>query len=297
MSDAQSNPLQAARTLVGELCQHADGDLKQQLDHLDQLLAAAQQRGEGEDADTLRQQIEELITTNAQFVSVMVHEIRVPMTSIRGYSDMLAKRIVGELNDMQTQFVETIRSNVIRMEHLVSDISDLSKLRSGRMRLEAKMDTYKNIALQVEKDTADLAAEHHHTLTFDTPSGLPLLNLDGKRLAQVLTKLVVNALQYTPDGGQITVKAEGIADRLKVSVIDGGVGMTDEEQSHVGELFWRADNEHVRSFKGHGLGLPIAIGFVGLMGGEFFFESASGKGSTFGFIVPGSSQGSTAGGC
>jgi signal transduction histidine kinase len=286
MSDAQTNPLQAARSLVGELHQQADGDLEKQLDHLDQLLAAAQHRGEGEDAETLRQQMEDLIDTNAQFVSVMVHEIRVPMTSIRGYSDMLAKKIVGDLNEMQTQFVETIRSNVIRMEHLVSDISDLSKLRSNRMRLEAKMDMYKNIALQVEKDTADLAAEHQHTLTFDTLSGLPLLNLDGNRLAQVLTKLVVNALQYTPDGGQITVKAEGADGRLKVSVIDRGVGMTEEEQSHVGEPFWRADNEHVRSFKGHGLGLPIAIGFVKLMGGEFFFESVSGKGSTFGFVVP-----------
>jgi len=169
----------------------------------------------------------------------------------------------------------------------VSDISDISKLRSGRMRLEPKMETYKNIAMQVETDTADLAAEHHHTLTFDTPSGLPMLNLDGNRLAQVLTKLVVNAIQYTPDGGQITVKAERVDSHLKVSVIDNGVGMTEEEQSHVGELFWRADNEHVRSFKGHGLGLPIAIGFVKLMGGKFFFKSAPGKGSTFGFVVPG----------
>jgi signal transduction histidine kinase len=289
MTDAQTNPLQAARSLVGELRQHTDGDLKEQFDHLDQLLAAAQLRGEGEDAETLRQQMEGLIDTNAQFVSVMVHEIRVPMTSIRGYADMLAKKIVGDLNEMQTQFVETIRSNVIRMEHLVTDISDLSKLRSNRMRLEAKMDMYKNVALQVEKDTAELAAEHQHTLTFDTPSGLPMLNLDGNRLAQVLTKLVVNALQYTPDGGQITVKAEEADGRLRVSVIDSGVGMTEEERSHVGELFWRADNEHVRSFKGHGLGLPIAIGFVKLMGGEFFFESVSGKGSTFGFVVPATS--------
>jgi signal transduction histidine kinase len=289
MSDAQTNPLQAARALVGELCQHADGDLKQQLARLDQLLAAAERRGEGENAETLRERMEELTIMNAQFVSVMVHEIRVPMTSIRGYSDMLGKKIVGELNDTQTQFVETIRSNVIRMEHLVSDISDISKLRSGRIRLESKADIYQNVAQQVEADTANLAAEHQHTLTFDTPSGLPPLTLDGNRLAQVMTKLVVNALQYTPDGGQITVKAEGVDGRLKVSVIDNGVGMTEEEQSHVGELFWRADNEHVRSFKGHGLGLPVAIGFVKLMGGEFFFESAPGKGSTFGFVVPATS--------
>ncbi|MBI5958651.1 MAG: HAMP domain-containing histidine kinase [Chloroflexi bacterium] len=287
MSDAQTNPLQAARDLLGELRGQASGDLTKQLTELDRLLTEAQRRGEGQDAASARQQLSDLIEANAQFTSVMVHEIRVPMTSIRGYSDMLSKKVVGELNDMQMQFVETIRSNVIRMEHLVTDISDISKIKSGRMRLDPKMDMYKNVALTVEKDTAELAAAHNHTFTFETPSGLPLLNLDSTRLALSLRKMVVNALQYTPDGGQITVKAEGIDGKLKVSVIDTGIGMTEEEQTHIGELFWRADSEHVRSFKGHGLGLPIAMGFVKMMGGEFFYESKVGQGSVFGFIVPG----------
>lgn len=287
MDESKTNPLEQAQQLVTSLQQQADGAQKAQLDELQRLLGEASRRGEGENAEALRQRVDELIQTNASFVSVMVHEIRVPMTSIKGYSDMLAKNVVGELNEMQTQFVETIRSNVERMEHLVSDISDISKIRSGRLRLETKMDTYKNIAMQVEKDTADLAAEHNHTLTFDTPQGLPVLNLDGARLAQVITKLVQNALRYTPPGGTITVRAEDVDGNLKVSVIDTGVGMTEDEQAHVGELFWRADNEHVRSFKGHGLGLPIAIGLIELLGGEFFFESEADKGSTFGFIVPG----------
>ena len=289
MSDAPIRPLEEARHLLDEICQQADSTLQQRLTELDRLLAAAQRSGEGEDAEGLRQRMEELIVTNAQFMSVMVHEIRVPMTSIRGYSDMLSKHVVGELNDMQQQFVDTIHANVLRMEHLVSDISDISKLKAGRMHLEPKTELYRDVALQVEKDAEELAAAHRHTLAFETPSDLPLLKVDGVRLAQALKKLVVNALQYTPDGGQITVRAEGIDGRVKVSVIDSGVGMTEEERTHVGEPFWRADNEHVRSFRGHGLGLPIAIGFIELMGGEFFFESAAGKGSTFGFIVPSAS--------
>lgn len=289
MNEGQANPLQEARRLLETMRQQAGDEVKTHLAELDRLLEAAQRRGEGEDAEALRQKNEEFVSANAKFVSVMVHEIRVPMTSIRGYADMLGKNVVGELNEMQSQFVETIRSNVIRMEHLVADISDISKLHSGRMRLETKMDMYKNIALQVEKDTADLASEHNHTLVFETPSGLPLLNVDGSRVAQALTKLVVNALQYTPDGSEITVRAEDVGGKLKVSVIDKGIGMTDEDQAHVGELFWRADDEHVRTFKGHGLGLPVAIGFIKQMGGEFFFESEAGKGSTFGFVLPGMS--------
>lgn len=289
MSDAPDSPLQAARSLVGTLRSQADGEIAQRLEALDRLLASAQQRGEGQDAAELRARLAEEIATNAKFVSVMVHEIRVPMTSIRGYSDMLAKNVVGELNDMQRQFAETIRSNVIRMEHLVSDVSDISKIHSGRIRLEPKMDMYKNIAMQVEKETAELAAEHNHTLVFETPDGLPILNLDSERLIQVLKKLVVNAIQYTPDGGTITVRAEPDDGKLKVSVIDTGIGMTAEELTHVGELFWRSESEHVRSFRGHGLGLPIAIGFIELMGGAFFFESEPGKGSVFGFTVPAAS--------
>jgi signal transduction histidine kinase len=289
MSDAQSNPLQDARQLVTELRHSADSSLKQQLDTLDQMLAAAQRRGEGQEASALRDQLEELVATNAKFVSVMVHEIRVPMTSIKGYSDMLGKNVVGPLNDQQQQFVETIRSNVTRMEHLVTDISDISKIQSGRIRLEPQMEMYKNIAMKVEKSLADLAAEHGHTLTFDTPSGLPLLNADSVRLTQVLEKLAINALRYTPEGGEITIRAENADGKLKVSVIDTGIGMTEEEQTHIGELFWRADDEHVRSFKGHGLGLPIAIGLIKLMGGEFFYESTRGQGSVFGFVVPGMS--------
>ncbi len=287
MAEEEQNPLVKARALMQSLRQAAPLELSASLDEVDSLLEAALRRGEGQDAEALRRQMDALIQENARFASLMVHEIRIPLTSIKGYSDMLAKNVVGELNEMQTQFVETIRSNVARMEQLVSDISDISKLRSGRLRLEAKMDLYKNIAMQVEKATAALAAAHNHTLTFETPAGLPLLNLDGERLAQALTKLVINALQYTPDGGTIAVRAEEVDGKLKVSVIDSGIGMSAEELGHVGELFWRADNEHVRSFKGHGLGIPIAKGLIELMGGEFFFSSEEGKGSTFGFVVPG----------
>lgn len=287
MNDERPNPLAEAREAVKALRAAAPVELQTALDDLARTLEAAARRGEGEDDEGLRQRMDALIQENARFASLMVHEIRIPMTSIKGYSDMLAKNIAGELSEMQAQFVETIRANVSRMEQLVSDISDMSKLRSGRLRLEPKMDLYKNIAAQVEKAAAPLAAEHGHTLVFETPPGLPLLNLDSERLAQALTKLVINALRYTPDGGTITVRAEGVDGKLRVSVIDTGIGLSEEEQGHIGELFWRGESEHVRSFKGHGLGLPIAKGLIELMGGEFFFSSTEGQGSTFGFVVPG----------
>ena len=291
MSEApNSRSLDQARERTRKLRDTAEGEVRQELDAIVRLLDEAAQRGEADDAAALRERLEEVVQTTATFTSVMVHEIRIPLTSIKGYSDMLAKHVAGPLNEMQQQFAETVRSNVSRMESLVSDVSDASKLYAGRIRLDPKPDLYKNIAQQVEKDVAALAAERHHTLTFETPSGLPLLNVDSERLAIALHKLVTNALQYTPEGGEITVRAEAVdGGRLKVSVIDNGIGMSPEDLAHVGERFWRSEDERVREIKGHGLGLPIAIGLIGLMGGEFFFTSEPDKGSTFGFVVPAAS--------
>lgn len=289
MTDTQNGrPLDQARERVRKLRESAEGELRQELDAIDRLLEEAAQTNGADEVAELRARLDEVVQTTAKFTSVMVHEIRIPLTSIKGYTDMLAKHVAGPLNEMQQQFAETVRSNVSRMESLVADVSDASKLYAGRIKLDPKLETYKNIAQKVEKDVAELAAAREQTLTFETPNGLPLLNVDGERLAQALRKLVTNAIQYTPEGGEITVKAEAVnGGRLKVSVIDNGIGMAPDELAHVGERFWRSEDERVREVKGHGLGLPIAIGLIELMNGEFFFTSERDKGSTFGFVLPG----------
>jgi signal transduction histidine kinase len=289
MTDTQNGrPLDQARERVRKLRESAEGELRQELDAIDRLLEEAAQTNGADEVAELRARLDEVVQTTAKFTSVMVHEIRIPLTSIKGYTDMLAKHVAGPLNEMQQQFAETVRSNVSRMESLIADVSDASKLYAGRIKLDPKLETYKNIAQKVEKDVAELAAAREQTLTFETPSGLPLLNVDGERLAQALRKLVTNAIQYTPEGGEITVKAEAVnGGRLKVSVIDNGIGMAPDELAHVGERFWRSEDERVREVKGHGLGLPIAIGLIELMNGEFFFTSERDKGSTFGFVLPG----------
>jgi len=289
MTDTQNGrPLDQARERVRKLRESAEGELRQELDAIDRLLEEAAQTNGTDEVAELRARLDEVVQTTAKFTSVMVHEIRIPLTSIKGYTDMRAKHVAGPLNEMQQQFAETVRSNVSRMESLIADVSDASKLYAGRIKLDPKLETYKNIAQKVEKDVAELAAAREQTLTFETPSGLPLLNVDGERLAQALRKLVTNAIQYTPEGGEITVKAEAVnGGRLKVSVIDNGIGMAPDELAHVGERFWRSEDERVREVKGHGLGLPIAIGLIELMNGEFFFTSERDKGSTFGFVLPG----------
>ncbi|MFP4323590.1 MAG: sensor histidine kinase [Anaerolineales bacterium] len=275
--------LQMIDTLAEKLGPTAQNDLAA----LRQTIATAQQHGEGQDADQLRATLEEQIVENSKFISVMVHEIRKPLTSIRGYADMLGKNVMGELNEMQSQFVETIRKNTISMETLVSDISDISKLHSGRLQPAQKMEMYKNIAMQLEKDMAGQAQEREVALVFDTPEGLPLLNTDTARITQALRKLIDNAIKYTPAGtGQVIVRAENGGDKLHVHVEDNGIGITAEEQARLGELFFRGDQEQVTSTKGYGMGLPIAMACVSLIGGELAWQSTPGQGTIFTITLP-----------
>jgi signal transduction histidine kinase len=290
---SEQTSLQQAQQLVESLQQQAGSleasDLKSQLSQLRDLIKQAAAHGEGQEADSLRNELNGVIDSTASFNSMMVHEIRKPMTSIRGYADMLAKPgMIGPMNDMQQQFIDTIRTNVIRMEGLVTDISDISKLNSGRIKLDDKMTTFGQIIMEVQKLAEPLIAEYQHTVNWDVPQGLPILNADSKQLAKVIFNLLKNAIQYTPKGGAITVHAERRdGNVLNVAITDSGIGMKPQEIERLGEVFYRADHELVTTQKGYGLGIPIAKGFLKLMGSQLNCESTPDKGSTFSFTLVG----------
>lgn len=284
------NSLEKARALIQALTEGARAGtlvpvrLAAQLQEVDALLAAAEAEAAkqaaapppppADQAEQLREQ--------AVFVSHAVHELRNPLTSVRGYADMLGNAALGQLNDMQKQFADTIRTNSRRMEGLLTDISDTAKIRGGTLKIATKMDTFKNIALMVEKATRPQADAQKKTLTFDIPSGLPILTTDGEMLAKALTKLVENALRYTPaDGGEVTVSAAAEGNMLVVKVRDNGIGMTPEDLAQLGTIYFRSEAEAVRAHKGSGLGIPVAYGIIRLLGGSTSVESTPGSGTTF----------------
>jgi signal transduction histidine kinase len=219
----------------------------------------------------------------AAMLSHGFHDMRLPLTSIRGYSDMLANPAMGELSDMQKQFIDTIRNNTRRMEALLIDVSDMSKIWNQTLKVNAKMDMFKNIALMVEKQMRPLADELGRKLEFDIPQGLPILNTDGELLAKALNKMVENALRYArPDAEHyVKVSAAGDGNHLLIRLEDNGIGMSPEEISKLGTPYFRSDNEVVLSYKGSGLGIPIAYGIVQLLGGSVEVTSQSGQGTLF----------------
>jgi signal transduction histidine kinase len=234
----------------------------------------------------LYEQINAANTAKSEFVSLVAHELRVPMTSIKGYADLIISGVAGPLNDQQKQFLEVIRRNLQRMSTLISDLSDINRIESGRM-------TFNNKPFDIRETVADVTGSLHEridarqqTLRIDIEDEVPDVYADPVRIAQVLTNLVSNANKYTPDGGQIFVRVVRETGFAAVSVQDTGIGISEENQKKLFTQFFRAEDHAVREQPGWGLGLSIVRKMVEAQGGQIRFTSKLGTGSTFTFTIP-----------
>lgn len=231
----------------------------------------------------------------SDFVSFVAHELKNPMTSIKGYTELLAGGAVGQINDMQTNFLQTIKSNVERMSTLVSDLNDNSKIEAGRLRLDFKATTIIEIVDDVVRSIKRQVEDKKQTLELALPEKLPAVWTDRIRAIQVLTNLVSNAYKYTPESGQIQIgaqetenhwDAEGAPKVVHLWVKDDGLGMTEEDKEKIFQKFFRSDDPKARESPGTGLGLNITKSLVEMQGGKIWFESEYRRGTTFHFTIP-----------
>jgi signal transduction histidine kinase len=231
----------------------------------------------------------------SEFVSLVSHELKTPMTSIRGYADLLAKGVVGPVNQAQANFLNTIRSNVGRMATLVSDLTDISRIEAGRLRLQFSTVNLPDVIQEVAGSQKAQIDEKGQTLDLNLQADLPLVWGDQSRITQILTNLLSNANKYTPDEGKISINAEqscepsttkGLPAVICVSLRDTGFGISKDEQRDVFQKFFRSDDSKVRESPGTGLGLSITRHLVEMQGGQIWFESEPGEGTTFYFTIP-----------
>ncbi len=231
----------------------------------------------------------------SEFVSAAAHELKNPLTSIKGYSDLLGGGAVGPINDEQAEFLTTIRSNAERMGTLVSDLQDISRIEAGQLQLHFSSESLADILSEVRSLLNKQIEDKGQNLEIQLPEDLPPLWCDNTRLVQILTNLISNAHKYTPSGGQILIKAECFEDRndgeeadkmVLVSVTDDGLGISGEDQKKVFQQFFRSEDKQVRETTGTGLGLSISKNLVEMQGGKLWFESVLGLGTIFYFTIP-----------
>ncbi len=231
----------------------------------------------------------------SDFVAFVAHELKNPMTSIKGYTELLAGGAVGQINEMQTNFLNTIKSNVERMSTLVSDLNDNAKIEAGRLRLEYKATNAAELVDEVVRSLTRQIEDRKQKLEIVLPEKLSPMWADRTRVGQVLTNLASNAYKYTQEGGilQIGVEEtanywdpEGAARVIHLWVKDNGIGMSPEDQQKMFQKFFRSDDPKAREAPGTGLGLNITKSLVEMQGGKIWFESEFRKGTTFHFTVP-----------
>ena len=222
----------------------------------------------------------------SEFVSTVSHELRTPMTSIKGYTDLLIMGTVGELNPQQQHFLEVIKGNADRLTALINDLLDISRIETGRLRLEIQPMQFQDVVSEVISSLRGKAEEKGLTLKTEVPEDLPVVMADRSRITQVLTNLADNAVRYTPEGGKVVVSASVAEATLLVHVRDTGIGISREEQGRIFERFYRSDDPRVQDTEGTGLGLAIVKSLVEMHGGRVWVQSELGKGSTFSFAIP-----------
>jgi GAF domain-containing protein/nitrogen-specific signal transduction histidine kinase len=226
----------------------------------------------------------------SEFVATVSHELRTPMTAIKGYVDILIMGAAGALNENQMHFLDVVRNNIERLNTLVADLLDISRIEAGRVSLNAQTIDLPLIAEEVIAEVLERSRteEKPMALSLDAPKDLPPVQVDSDRVRQILGNLVNNAYNYTPQNGTILVRIHHENGEIQVDVQDNGVGISPEHQDRVFDRFFRGEHPLVLATPGTGLGLPIVRQLVEMHKGRIWMKSTGvpGDGSTFSFTLP-----------
>jgi len=230
-------------------------------------------------------QLEAASRHKSEFLANMSHELRTPLNAIIGFSEILAEKMFGDINEKQTEYLHDILESGRHLLSLINDILDLSKVEAGRMELELSEFDLPSALENALILVRERASRRGITLGSTIDSRLGTLCGDERKVKQVLLNLLSNALKFTPEGGRIDVGARLDDHVAEVSVADTGVGIAPADQEAVFEEFRQVGAANKKS-EGTGLGLALARKFIELHGGRIWVKSQVGVGSTFTFTLP-----------
>lgn len=219
----------------------------------------------------------------SEFLTMISHEFRTPLTSIITFTELLLDSAAGQINQEQREYLTDVLESSQRLLQMINDLLDLSRLEAGKIKLFREALDISELARHAERTVRPLAERKGQVLEVRIPRDLPLVDADPLRVTQVVLNLLGNAIKFTPEQGRITITAEPIGDQMQVSVSDTGIGVAPGDQERIFEKFNQTGRPRP---EGTGLGLPLARSLVELHGGRIWVESALGEGSTFRFTLP-----------
>lgn len=221
-----------------------------------------------------------------EFISMASHQLRTPLTSVKGYISMILEGDAGEINETQKKFLDQAYISSQRMVYLIADLLNVSRLKTGKFVIE-KSPTYLPDVIESEVSQLYGTAEARDLkMIFHKPDEFPMIDLDETKIRQVIMNFADNAIYYTPHGGKITIALKKLKNSIEYTVTDTGIGVPKAEQHHLFNKFYRAGNAKKARPDGTGLGLYMAKKVVVAQGGAIIFKTTEGKGSTFGFTFP-----------
>ena len=227
--------------------------------------------------------LEKTETMRRQLIGDVTHELRTPLTAVKGYLEGLMDGVLPP--DPETY--QQIHSEIDRLQRLVNDLQELSRVEAGAIQLQLAPVSPASLIERIQSALGRQFEEKNIQLVTDVEPGLPDVLVDKDRIIQVLTNLVGNALQYTPNGGKVTMTTRRERSEILFSVKDTGIGISAEQLTHVFNRFYRTDKSRNRASGGSGIGLTIAKALVQAHQGKIWAESSGeGKGSTFSFLIP-----------
>jgi PAS domain S-box-containing protein len=227
--------------------------------------------------------LKELDQMKTDFINAVSHDLRSPLSGILIATHLVSQ--TGPVNALQQEFLETIDQRVAAMTELIDDLLDTARVDAG-IDMELEPCSVAPLIAQVASQLQEQLQEKQLQLEIRANTNLPPVMGNGRRLRQVLSNLVGNAIKYTPSGGRITVSASCNHDEIVVSIQDTGIGIPLADQPHIFDKFYRVDRAEVAGIKGTGLGLAITRSIVEKLGGRIWVQSELDMGSTFSFALP-----------
>ena len=278
------------RQMEARLDEIAAGDFSHQVEvpNRDELgaLAAGLNRMSG-NLGRLYGQLDAANRHKSQFLASVSHEVRTPLNSIIGFSEVLRDELFGDLNARQQRYVQHIAESGRHLLALINDILDLSKVEAGRMDLELGPVALAELLGKGLTVIRDRASRHEIELHLDLDPQITSVQADERKVKQIVFNLLSNAVKFTPDGGRVDVALRAIGhDFVQISVYDRGPGVALEDQDRIFEEFEQGGHGVLRAQEGTGLGLTVAKRLVELHGGQIWVHSRPGAGSAFSFTLP-----------